>query len=177
MSSANALPNAASYGQFRLNNVDNVGIPVLGANGYVQATSPTDFAVIGSDTNTSIGSVWTTYTTPVFSDATVTFNWRYSTKDTFSLWDPAGYVIGSGPNAVYTQLSDSQLSSTGSQTLSLSKGQIFGFYVNTTDSTGGAGSLNVSNLSISPVPEPEAYGMMLAGLGLMCFMIRRKNSV
>jgi hypothetical protein len=38
-----------------------------------------------------------------------------------------------------------------------------------------------STLTISqftaPVPEPETYGMMLAGLGLMGFMINRKKSV
>ncbi len=34
-----------------------------------------------------------------------------------------------------------------------------------------AGVLNLTN----PVPEPETYAMMLAGLGLMGFMSRRKN--
>jgi hypothetical protein len=28
----------------------------------------------------------------------------------------------------------------------------------------------------SPVPEPEIYGMMLAGFGLMGFMVRRKKT-
>ncbi|MDI1298128.1 FxDxF family PEP-CTERM protein [Methylotenera sp.] len=32
-------------------------------------------------------------------------------------------------------------------------------------------------LSVSPVPEPETYGMMLAGLGLMGFVARRRKSV
>jgi hypothetical protein len=31
--------------------------------------------------------------------------------------------------------------------------------------------------STSPVPEPKVYGMMLVGLGLMGFMVRRKKSV
>ena len=30
---------------------------------------------------------------------------------------------------------------------------------------------------ISAVPEPESYGMMLGGLGLLGFMVRRKNSL
>jgi hypothetical protein len=34
-----------------------------------------------------------------------------------------------------------------------------------------AGVLNIAN----PVPEPETYAMLLAGLGLMGFMSRRKN--
>lgn len=35
---------------------------------------------------------------------------------------------------------------------------------------------NVS-LSITPVPEPETYAMLMAGLGLMGFMARRRNKV
>jgi len=34
----------------------------------------------------------------------------------------------------------------------------------------------MKDTSISAVPEPETYGMMLAGLGLMGFMVRRKKS-
>lgn len=33
------------------------------------------------------------------------------------------------------------------------------------------------NLSVTAVPEPETYGMMLAGLGLMGFAARRRKSV
>lgn len=32
------------------------------------------------------------------------------------------------------------------------------------------------NISISPVPEPETYAMLLAGLGLIGFSIRRRKS-
>ena len=38
------------------------------------------------------------------------------------------------------------------------------------------GETHAFELSISPVPEPETYGMMLAGLGLFGFIAyRRKN--
>lgn len=49
----------------------------------------------------------------------------------------------------------------------------------TCDATAGcAATLSVTALpQITPVPEPETYGMMLAGLGLMGFMINRKKSV
>jgi len=41
-----------------------------------------------------------------------------------------------------------------------------------------AGTLKISAITpIAAVPEPETYGMMMAGLGLMGFMVRRKNSV
>jgi len=38
-----------------------------------------------------------------------------------------------------------------------------------------AASLTITQ--IAAVPEPETYGMMIAGLGLMGFMVRRKKSV
>jgi hypothetical protein len=36
--------------------------------------------------------------------------------------------------------------------------------------------LDAVKLNVSPVPEPETYAMMLAGLGLLGFMARRKKS-
>lgn len=53
----------------------------------------------------------------------------------------------------------------GTYTLQI-RGTVFG-------TSGGsyAGVLNLTN----PVPEPETYTMLLAGLGLMGFMARRKN--
>jgi hypothetical protein len=34
---------------------------------------------------------------------------------------------------------------------------------------------NIS-LSVTPVPEPETYALLLAGLGLMGFVARRRNN-
>jgi len=39
----------------------------------------------------------------------------------------------------------------------------------------GLGSLFVPG-AVAPVPEPETYAMLLAGLGLMGFMVRRRKS-
>lgn len=36
-------------------------------------------------------------------------------------------------------------------------------------------SFSVINGSVTAVPEPETYAMMLAGLGLLGFMVRRRN--
>jgi hypothetical protein len=32
-------------------------------------------------------------------------------------------------------------------------------------------------LNVSPVPEPETYAMLLAGLGLVGFMVRRRKEI
>lgn len=49
--------------------------------------------------------------------------------------------------------------------------------VNGVSGTGGSYTVNLSTLAkASAVPEPEAYAMMLAGLGLVGFAARRKLS-
>ena len=35
---------------------------------------------------------------------------------------------------------------------------------------------NVSVTAVTPVPEPESYALMLAGLGVLGFMGRRRNA-
>ncbi len=46
----------------------------------------------------------------------------------------------------------------------------------TFDSTGGgAGSPFLAGATVAAVPEPESYALLLSGLGLMGFMMRRRN--
>ena len=40
----------------------------------------------------------------------------------------------------------------------------------------GSGFKTIDNTTLPPVPEPETYAMMLAGLGLLGFWARRKNA-
>lgn len=48
------------------------------------------------------------------------------------------------------------------------------YYLLVSGTTSG-GTYN-GNISLSPVPEPESYAMMLAGLGLMGFVARRRRA-
>jgi hypothetical protein len=41
--------------------------------------------------------------------------------------------------------------------------------------TDGFSLMNVSLTGVSPVPEPQTYAMMLAGLGLLGFRLRRRK--
>jgi hypothetical protein len=44
------------------------------------------------------------------------------------------------------------------------------------DELGASKGFDLDAASISPVPEPEAYAMLMAGLGLISLMARRKNA-
>jgi hypothetical protein len=45
------------------------------------------------------------------------------------------------------------------------------------DDRAGAYTFNLATTAATAVPEPEAYAMMLAGLGLIGFAVRRKQAV
>lgn len=51
----------------------------------------------------------------------------------------------------------------------------FSGLVSSIEWTGSPGYAQISTLTISPVPEPETYAMLLAGLGLLGFAARRRK--
>ena len=50
------------------------------------------------------------------------------------------------------------------------------YFLKITGTQSGTGSYNGNITLTSAVPEPETYGMMLAGLGLMGFVARRRKA-
>ncbi|CAH0347996.1 PEP-CTERM sorting domain-containing protein [Aquabacterium sp. CECT 9606] len=86
-----------------------------------------------------------------------------------------GYEIrGSLGGTVLFSLPNSQAPSPGFQTLTGGGSMVIDTL--TFDiSSGGPGSFNVDNINLTAVPEPSAYLMLLAGLGLLP-LLRRKGS-
>ena len=66
---------------------------------------------------------------------------------------------------------DGILSFTGASTLGNYSLNIAGYKINSSKSASYTG-----NIAISAVPEPETYAMILAGLGLIGFSIRRRRT-
>lgn len=50
------------------------------------------------------------------------------------------------------------------------------YWLNVAGSRAGSIGSYSGNISVNPVPEPETYAMMLAGLGLLGFSARRRNN-
>ena len=138
------------------------------SDGSVDTTNaPTDITITGPDNNLQRPS-FINYTISAPSSGTVSFDWQYSTTDYLAGGDSFGYLI----NGSQTQLTDDQTTlPSGSTIFSVASGDIFGFYVASTDGDFGAGIATVSNFS-SPgsrgstdVPAPAAVLGVLAAFG------------
>ena len=139
------------------------------------------FQINGSDNGSGYDTAW--YTETFASATTLTFTWQYASLDASgTVWDSAGYILGD----TQTQLSiDSwpDVGSSGTVTVSVAAGQVFGFYVDSVDSTGGAGYLAINQDLVLPsapppppppaIPEPQTPVLMLAGLAALFAAVRR----
>jgi hypothetical protein len=152
-----------------------------GGDGFLTGAYPS-FTLSGADDGPGYPSGYNTnftyYTDTVAASGLLTFNWNYVTDDCCGAgWDPAGYVI----NGVNTQLTADVFgppgtgNASGTTTVALGAGDFFGWYVYSPDSCCGRGNLSVTDVSVTAVPEPETYALMLAGLGLLGFMARRRK--
>lgn len=93
--------------------------------------------------------------------------------------DPAGYIL----NGVTHQITFDGAFGGGppfvgdfSSVISLAPGDVFGFYVNSTDNLGGAASIRVE-LRAEVVPEPATWALMIGGFGMAGATLRRRRAM
>ncbi|MCV0401974.1 MAG: DUF5089 domain-containing protein [Nitrosopumilus sp.] len=114
-------------------------------DGFVLTSgAPASIELVGGDQGFG-GSGDTDYTVPVACEGDISFDWTYKTLDFSPFWDPAGYLV----NGAFIQLSDNAglTSQTGSTTVTVSDGDVFGFRVHTVDNIFGEGSFaTITNL-------------------------------
>ncbi|MEP0266150.1 BspA family leucine-rich repeat surface protein [Dokdonia sp.] len=93
-------------------------------------------------------------TVPITEDVTITFDWIYATDDGAE-FDSFGFLI----NGVFTELTDiagDDFNQSGTETVMLSNGDIFGFRALTLDNTFGAATSTVTNF------QPGSQGQFAA---------------
>ncbi len=90
-----------------------------------------------------------------------------------------GAIGGTGANQDILRASANGIVGTGSQSLSVNLGPTASaqkMYLHVSGfTTGSAGGLYSGAISVSPVPEPEVWAMMLVGAGLVGFRLRNRS--
>ncbi|GGG32487.1 hypothetical protein GCM10011344_36790 [Dokdonia pacifica] len=117
----------------------------LGADGTAlfDPSAPTNVTIVGGN-NGSNAQGDSVFAITITEDVTITFDWDYTTADDPG-FDSFGYVIDD--LATYTQLtSDAIAAQSGSSSVSLTAGQIFGFTVRTDDNGFGAATAVITNV-------------------------------
>ena len=95
----------------------------------------------------------------------VSFNWVYETLDSAPLWDAFSFTVNGAFNPVSDDLAGT--SQSGSFTIKVASGDVFGFSAQSFDSANGSASTWVSGFrfeEISAVPEPGTLPLMLVAL-------------
>lgn len=143
------------------------------AGGSIITTAAPNLVSMFSNDDQSGDEVFTDFTITALSTGTVSFTWAYLNGDVDgSGLDPFGYLL----NSQFTKLTvDNDFGAqSGSSSFAVSAGDIFGFRIYATDSSLGSSYASVRGFA-APVPEPETYAMLLAGLGLMGAVARRRK--
>ena len=137
------------------------------SNSIGSASSPdAGQSLIIAGPNTGNGFAGTTdFTILLPASGTILFQYTYSSLDDPG-YDFAGYLLG----GVFVQFADTYGQS-GSLSIPLNQGTLFGFRVGSLDNQGEAGVLTITDFSgpqASTVPEPGSFGLMLAAAAMVC---------
>jgi hypothetical protein len=138
--------------------LSSFGLTNTSADGSVDVGSDNlSFTLTGGNTGSGLpGS--TDFFTVSQTSGLVEFQYSYSSFD-LPGFDSAGYRVGN----IRTQLSFTDGES-GFASLTVSAGQIYGWWVDTADNTGEPGILSVSfSPAITPAPEPASFVLLFAG--------------
>ena len=146
-------------------NVPNIGIKsdLSGGNDlFVRTTGTAGSALPGSNITNAASSGDYSFTLVGLLAKTA----GSSTYNSFSAWLNPGTVLGAAAATFVGNSGLASISRIGLRSANLDAG----------DSVSVSGLMFGSSFAqVSPVPEPSTYAMLLAGLGLLGFMVRRRT--
>jgi len=136
-------------------------------NGNVNtAGAPASITLTGGSAGPGAGT--TNFTHAAVASGLVTFNWTYSSTDT-GTYDGANFLL----NGVTTLLANNATQGSGTFSIAVNAGDIFGFQVFSTDNFAGPGVLTVSNFN-APVPEGSTLALLALGAVGVVMVVRRQ---
>jgi hypothetical protein len=101
------------------------------------------------------------------------FSWSYLSSDEAG---PAGDIFGVIVDANRIQLSNPGGAPAQSGASSFAASSSFGFFIDCTDCITGSATATISNFAVAaPIPEPETYALIMAGLALVSAAARRRK--
>lgn len=158
-------PNIAPDGGF-------AGTSIGGANGLSSISGNSNIPLVG---------VFTTDTDPFGSAAPAALSFDVLAPTSLTPLLHQVFYIGDGKSGRDNALGSTLTFAAPSNATRLYVGVIDGYSFNTQtgyyNDNRGAFNVNVSLTSTAPVPEPETYAMLLAGLGLTGLLIRRRRNL
>lgn len=151
-----------------LGSVDTVEAPnLIGLSGH-------DYEPPDDEDDPFDEDIITSFLVSVTSDATFDFYWGFFTYDEGPQYDPFGYYL----NGSFFQLTDDggNLVQGGFESVALQAGDVFGFYIDSTDGCCGysIGAVSGDPVVLGEVPEPGTGLLALAGMGAIALIRRRR---
>lgn len=154
------------------------------AQGFVDPSgAPASIALTGGNDESGLPSL-TRYSIKAPFTALVSFTWSYLTVDSGGPdMDRAGYFVG-GTDFQLSRNNGFDTQNGRVSALNLSKGQTFGFYVQSMDSSFGPATLSVGNfravslerpLALTPTPEPSTVMLTATALAIGLTRLARRR--
>lgn len=145
----------------------------VGTNGAAPVADAS-FLSITSPRPDDFEESWTDFSIVVGAAAKISFDWSYVTSDLDNdpFYDPFGILSASG----FTQLSndDGDASQSGSYSVVVEAGEVFGFRAWAIDGDYGTATTRVGNFRVDFIPEPTTLLLLAAALAAGSVTTRRR---